>query len=243
MTTAPFIEADLQGFFPPDFEASERVLARLEDVGAVTPATPGAGPTRIHDARALQREAGRSEAAFFGEHGFVLLSHPSAVTSWDLDPSRPAGEQDVVRVYHPEVEALVRERLLPGRRLEIVQAPLQRRGPGSPNPEYGAGVHQDYGLTAEDYAESLEAFAPPEAVRWWRSQYERDEVEGYLVINFWRPVYATGPLVHMPLAVCEPRSVRLEDCVPFGLLDFAPTGRPTNQLALRRTSAGAITPA
>ena len=53
------------------------------------------------------------------------------------------------------------------------------------------------------------------------------------MINFWRPVYLDGPLQHTPLGFCEPHSVRVDDVVPMGLLDFTPTGRPTNQLALR----------
>jgi hypothetical protein len=98
---------------------------------------------------------------------------------------------------------------------------------------YASGVHQDFGVTADDYQKSLEAFTTPEIARGWRHRYEQDDVEGFMVINFWRTVYADGPLHHMPLALCEPRSVQVDDCVPLGLLEFAPTGKPTNQLALR----------
>ena len=57
--------------------------------GAEGMLTPEATPsTRIYDARHLQsaaaRESSFSDAAFFEEHGFVLLSHESAVEDWDI---------------------------------------------------------------------------------------------------------------------------------------------------------------
>lgn len=238
MTTSGFIETRLSGLFQPDFVAKDRVLTDLGGAveGMLAPdATPA---MRIHDGRRLQSEASGqpsfSEAGFFEDHGFVLLHHESAVEDWEADPAAPSPDSDVVRTYMPEIEALVRSRLLPGRRIELYQAPPLRRGPGTANPFYGAGVHQDYGLTADDYQESLDAFTTPEIARGWRQRYDQDDVEGFLVINFWRPVYMKGPLQHMPLGVCDPHSVPLEDLVPLGLVDFAPTGKPTNQLALRQ---------
>ena len=70
-----------------------------------------------------------------------------------------------MRTYLPEAEALVRSRLLPGRTIELFQGPPVRCGPGTVNPFYGAGVHQDYGLLPEDYADSLQAFANASARR------------------------------------------------------------------------------
>ena len=247
MSDAPFIEANLLGLLGPDFAAEGGLVARLEDLGAMMPSSDVIGTLQIRDARHLQSQA-RTDASFsealfsedlffedlfFEEHGFVLLPHESAVQDWDIEPSMPEASQDVVRTYQPEVEELVHLRLLPGRKLELYQTTPMRRGPGTPNPFYGAGVHQDYGLLPEDYEESLEAFATPEIARWWRHRFEQDDVEGYMVIDLWRPVYSNGPLRHMPLAVCEPHSVRVDDCVPMSVLGFSPTGRPTNQQALR----------
>jgi hypothetical protein len=67
----------------------------------------------------------------------------------------------------------------------------------------------------------------------WRWRFDQDDVEGFLVIDLWRPAYCEGPLRHMPLAVCEPHSVRFADCVPLSLLDITPTGRTTSQLGMR----------
>ena len=133
---------------------------------------------------------------------------------------------------NPEIEALIRDRLLPGRKLEIRQGPyLVRRGPGS-NP-YAQGVHQDHGLTPDDYMESLEAFSTPEYAQSWRAHYDQPDVAGYMVLNFWRTVYMDQPLQHMPLAICHPASVAPDDLVPAALVDFAPSGKNTNQLSLR----------
>jgi len=238
MPESPFVETNLFGFFGPDFAWESPVATTLEDLPVRLPAQDTIGLTRIYDARHLQAEAqaggGYSEARFFDDFGFALLPHESEVEDWDIDPSIAEMDQDVVRLYHPECESLIRSRLLPGRRIELYQGAPMRRGPGTPNPFYAAGVHQDYGLLPYDYQESIEAFATPEIAQWWRHRFEQDDVEGFMVIDLWRPVYSDGPLLHMPLAVCEPHSVRVEDCVPLSLLEFSPTGRPTNQLGLRR---------
>ncbi len=236
MSESPHVEARVYGFFASDHEIEGIIRSRMLDLGQIMAPPEELPPLRIEDARILQAraaEAGRSEAAFFDTQGFVLLPHASAVRDWDLDPSRPEAEQDVMRTYLPEAEALVRERLLPGRRIEVYQGPPQRRGPGTPNPDYATGVHQDYGLLPDAFEESLRAFTSADVSGWWRQRFERDDVEGFLLINLWRPVYLDGPLRHMPLAVCEPRSVRVEDCVPVSLLDITPTDLPTNQLSLR----------
>ena len=237
MPESSSLEVTLNALFAPDFVPDGPVAASVEGLQAILPPPESVGRARIHDARELQARAAHdphySDAAFFEEHGFVLLDHESEVSSWDLDAGRPEAEQDPVRVYHPEAEALVRERLLPGRKLEVYQGPPVRRGPGTANPTYAAGVHQDNGLTPDDFEEGLRAFTNPEISGWWRERFDRDDVLGFQLIDFWRPVQLEGPLRHMPLAVCEPRSVRIEDCVPLRLQGLTPTGLPTNQLGLR----------
>jgi len=237
MTNPAFVETRLLGLFGPEFAARGPIQATIGDHVPGMLAPDAAPALRIHDARQLQsREQARSthsEARFFEDHGFVLLPHESAVQDWESDPAAPNPDCDVVRLYFPEIEAVIRSRLLPGRGVEIFQAPLLRRGPGTANAFYGAGVHQDYGLTPEDYQEGIEAFTTPEIAQGWRDRYEQDDVEGFMVINFWRTVYSPGPLRHMPLGLCVPHSVEVSDCIPMSLLGFTPTGKPTNQMALR----------
>lgn len=239
MAEATSIEAVLNGFFDPEFVPTERIVTTLDQ------AWPGVLPpdanrtTRIGDGRALQHHAAEagggclSEASFFEEHGFVLLPHESKVQDWEVDLAQPDPNADVMRNYLPEVEEMVRQRLLPGQAIEMYQGPPLRRGTGTVNPTYASGVHSDYGLTPDDYQEGIEAFTTPEIAQGWRMRYDQPDVLGAMVINFWRPVYSDGPLCHMPLAVCQPSTVSAEDVIPMGFPELTPTGRPTNQSALR----------
>lgn len=236
MNKPSFIEASLNAFFKKNFEAKDRIMMKTD--GTVDGSyAPYVNPfIKIHDARRARAEnLALSEQEFFDKHGFVLLSHESAVKDWDKDAATPFSDNEIAHIYLPEVEKLVRTKIMPGRKIEIQQSPSSflRRGPGTPNPFYGSGVHQDFGLTADDYQENLEAFRTPEMGQMWRSQYERPEVEGFIMVDFWRPLYLKGPLEHMPLAVCNPNTVNVDDIVPTGLVDFSPTGKPTNQMALR----------
>ena len=237
------VETELVGFFRPDFIPTGRTLMRVGPDVTESPdgmlAAEDTPPARIYDARQLQAEAlakpGASEARFFEDNGFVLLSHDSAVEDWDVDAMAP--DNPLSRAYHPEVAALIQDRLLPGHRLDMWQGPPLRRGPGTLNPDYAGGIHQDFGLVIDDYQEALEAFSSPEIGKIFRARYDQEEVIGLVAINFWRTVGMKGPLRHMPLAFCHPRSIDVADVVPVGLIDFAPTGRPTNQTSLRYRAA------
>lgn len=217
--------ARLNGFYPRDFALTERQHF------AVGSTPPGIARTaqaiEIADARALQAAEGGSEAEFFARHSFVLLPHVSAVRDWD---------HDVPDVYRPEIDRVVRERLLPGRRVEVQQSPtVLRRGRGTPTPVYADGVHSDGGLDLDDYVHNIDAFAGAPAADWWRKSYERDEVEGLIWMDFWRTTNMTGPLTHMPLALCDPTSLEPGDVVRTAMTGIAPAGKPTHHLALKFT--------
>ncbi|MCR6658659.1 MAG: hypothetical protein NVV72_04685 [Asticcacaulis sp.] len=223
--------AILNGFIRRDLVIDGPVLIRVNGPADGPMPWEAAPPIAIHDARALQT-GDLPVDAFLAANGFALTDHVSQVADWDSGASQDQEKNDILRVYMPEIEALIRDRLLPGRRLEIRQGPyLVRRGPGS-NP-YAQGVHQDHGLTPDDYMESLEAFSTPEYAQSWRARYDQPDVAGYMVLNFWRTVYMDQPLRHMPLAICHPASVAPDDLVPAALVDFAPSGKNTNQLSLR----------
>lgn len=166
---------------------------------------PSTRPLEIKDARALQASA-RSEAAFFEDHGFVLIGDRMAVREWDPSAGAPA------RLY-PEIETIVRETLFPGRRVEVDQRlkPLCRGG--SDDAVYADWVHQDFGLTADDFERNLAGIATPEAALRWRSRYRCDDVAGCVAISFWRTIGMHGPLRHMPLALCDPGSVEMADVI------------------------------
>jgi hypothetical protein len=216
-------QARLNGLFAPDFAFEGRLSG---PVGA--PAEGMVTRPReidIADARELQGREGVSEAEFFRRHGFVLLPHVTAVRDWD---------RDFEAHYRGEIDAVIRERLFPGRRVEIQQGPdVLRRGRGTNTPDYANGVHSDGGLGLDEYVHNIGAFANAQAANWWRKMYERPEVEGFVWLDFWRTTNMAGPLEHMPLALCEPASVEIADTVPIGLTGIAPEGRESHHLSLR----------
>lgn len=218
------IETQLRGQFPAGFRATERInLSEL--VRNATGSPPQNPPTRIRDARALQAQA-RSEADFLAEHGFVLLDAPTRVTDW-------GNAEQVAEYYLPEVEAMIRDRLYPGQKVQIQQPPnVMRRGEGTNTPQYGLGVHSDHGTTADDFQRNVEAFTTPEIGAQWRAGLERDEVEGFISLDFWRTTNMAGPLKHMPLAVCDPTSLEAADIIPTALEGIAPGGALTCHVSL-----------
>jgi hypothetical protein len=224
------VTTTLNGYIRRDFEPDGPVLIRVN--GAAGPDAPweAAPAVDIRNARPLQD--GAPEDAFLKNHGFALLSHHSAVQDWDSGGAMPYAQNEIARIYMPEIDTVIRQRLLPGVPVEIEQGPyLIRRGPNANG--YAQGIHNDYGLTPDDYQESLEAWSTPEYAAAWRQRFDRPEVAGFMVINFWRTVYMDAALKHLPLAVCHPRTVAREDKVPAALVGFAPTGKNTNQLSLR----------
>lgn len=170
--------------------------------------------------------AAASEHEFFEKHGFILLDAPTAVVDWS------DGEGITAR-YIPEIEALIRRRIYPGRNLKIQQPPkVVRRGAGTDNPQYAGGVHQDHGTTAEEFQNNIIAFTSEEIGRRWREGFDSDRVESFVVLDFWRTTNMAGPLEHMPLALCDASSVDPDDIVPTALQGIAPGGATTHHLSL-----------
>lgn len=216
------IQAELNGFYTPGFASPARQRFPIGSSPLGLEDTPRT--VTIIDARALQTTEALPEAEFLSRHGFVLLSHPTQVRDWD---------NEVAGVYHPEIDRLIRQRLMPGRRIQIAPAPLLRRGRGTATPFYANGVHSDGGVGLEDHLHNMEAFAGAEAARRWRERYEQDDVAGLVWLNFWRPTNMAGRLEHMPLAVCDPTSLDARDLVQTGMTGLAPEGRETHHLGLR----------
>ena len=214
------VQAQLNGFLPPDFAGPLPTI----DLRNPPPPPQACFPAvEIGDGRALQSGAS-SEADFFEKTGFILLKHETSVEDWDNVPPS----------FALEVEEIVRTRLLPGRRVEIQQRPSpMRRGRGTDTPQYGQGVHSDGPLTADLYAANVGAFAGPQAQKSWTDRYDRDDVAGFMSIDFWRTTNMQDPLRHMPLAVCAPNSLGMPDIVPMDFLGIAPDGNMTHHLSLR----------
>lgn len=217
------IETQLRGLFPPGYVADGRVnLSELMRRGVGKP--PQLPEMRIEDARLLQADA-ISGHDFLEEHGFVLLHAPTSITDFG-DPAQ-------VAIYNREVEQLIRTRLYPGRSMEVSAPPfVVRRGQGTDN-QYAVGVHQDHGLTADDYQHNVAAFAGAQIGGQWRDRFEQDDVEAFVTLDFWRTANMAGPLLHMPLALCDPSSVDPNDIILTAFDGIAPNGGVTHHVGLR----------
>ena len=201
------VRAHLQGLVPP-----ESVAQRIFYPGDPAPGPdfdPSTLPLEIGDGRRLQADAA-SEAACFEAHGFALLDHH--LTGHAHRPDQ-LGADDYARLYQGPIDTLVREGLFPGRRVEVDQ-PLKPvcRG-GDEESAYATWVHQDFGLTADDFERNLAGIASPEAAGEWRARYDRAEVTGCVAISLWQTLGMRHPLQHMPLALCDPSSVEMADVV------------------------------
>ena len=213
--------------FPQDFQYTGRFPI---DLAVPPPPRPGNAPpplSDIHDARPPQAAAS-SPAAFFDAHGFVLLDHKTQVADWD----------NYKPIYETEIEALIRDVLLPGQGLQTMPAAasLARRGRGTEN-GYAGGVHQDCGLGADDYEQLVGSFAGPYVAQGWRKMYDQPHIEGFMMLDFWRPTNMSEPLRHMPLALCDPNSVAPGDILPTIVSGIAAAKTPTYQMCLRRNPA------
>lgn len=232
-------------------------LMRPEDIPPVT--IRDARPLQAQENDGSPTFLGR----FFDTHGFVLLQHESQVENWDSGTfdnqagyseemanlfgktreeiqaearaqSRKTTENEIATKYCLEIEDIIKNVLLPGKNLRVTRPEyLLRRGPGTANPFYGITVHNDYGLTADDFADNAQAFSGEAGAKGFLEEYERDDVEGYIMINFWRVVFMDAPLERTPFSVCDPQSIEIDDVISSGLKNFSPTGQITNQSSLR----------
>jgi hypothetical protein len=214
------VRARLNGFVPPNFQGSIPPFDARKPPAWIRNQFP---PIDIRDARELQSDAD-SEAAFFADNGFVLLGHETKVGDWS---------GDVCPTYFPEIEAIIRDRLFLGRRVEVQQDfKPNLRGHGTGAPQYGLAVHADVPVTPELYAQNVAASGSLEAGSEWLANYRRDDVAGFIGIDFWRPINMRQPLRHMPLAICAPGSVEAGDILPISAT-YIVNARMTNHLALR----------
>lgn len=149
-------------------------------------------PVLIRNARAI------GAPPSLDREGFALVRDPTAVSDF-------YDEDEIRRVYYPEIDTLLRTRT--GARRVVVFNHLVRRG----GPPPGTGekqpatplqvVHNDE--TMEHGGERLFECVPGDAAdladrRW-------------VAINVWRPI--RGPVQESPLAMCDGRSIAAADCI------------------------------
>lgn len=133
----------------------------------------------------------------------------------------------------PQVEEFIRDRLYPGRELIVMQPPRgMRRGAGTDVPQYGTGIHCDHDRTADDCQHNIGAFAGAEIAWRWRDAFDRENVDIFVKLDFWRPTM-DEPLRHMPLALCDPNSINPVDMISTALEGIAPNGAATWHIGLK----------
>ncbi len=169
--------------------------------------TPPAGqPQRFAPlaARKVMIQDGRPLAARFSldREGFQIRRHRTAVE--DL-----YDEAAITARYHPEMQRLVTEETGASRVVvfdHTIRTASLTRPDGSPAREPVHRVHNDY--TDKSAPQRVRDLLPDEA----------DELLGrrYAFINVWRPI--TGPLEHLPLALCDAGSLDRDDIVPSDLI-------------------------
>jgi hypothetical protein len=154
-------------------------------------------PVRIRDARSLK------PAPTLDVQGFALREHRTRVVDfYDKD--------EVVRVYYPELEKLVKEAT--GASSVVVfdhsvcgNSESSRSGTTIHEPVHR--VHNDY--TAQSALRRVRDVVPEEDAE-WLLRYRIVE------LNVWRPI--RGPLKTMPLAVLDARSLHPADFVASDLI-------------------------
>ena len=247
----------LNGLFPVEFpnnnaNGSQKVVISKGSIngpleGDSCPVVDIHNARQLHSGRVLTRD---NAAQVFHNKGFCCLPQQTKVEDWNEDYFKGTCcfgavncmGSDISNVYALEVEEIIRNLLLPN--YDVVEVvchnAVLKRGPGSKNNFYGSGVHQDYGLTMPDFLNSLASFDKSGYMAGMTSnKYARPEVQGFMVINFWRPIgqyTRENPLLSSPLAVCDPSTVKNEHTVHTGLDAGAIGGVPgaiTDQMGLR----------
>jgi len=200
------LEVNLPGLFRPEFSADNRQEAKkvafssdfslvsYSDEVRYADEDDDVPIVKIRDARTHQDTplTEDSAASLFHKKGFCLFPHETKVKGWNENFLKGMiFGSDISKVYAPELESIIRNYLLPEYHVVSVDVPpaVLRRGPSSKNEFYGTGVHQDYGLTLEDYKSTLAAYDPSgQAAKQVQKTFDTDEVHGLMVINFWRPI-------------------------------------------------------
>ena len=151
----------------------------------------------IHDARPV------ADRVSLDANGFALVGHHSAVRDF-------FDEDEVRRVYYPEVERVVKQ-ATGAYRVHIFDHTTRRRVAGAQDRSDAPRqpvqrVHIDH--TARSGPQRVRDLLPDEADELLKGRVQ--------VINLWRPI--KGPLLDSPLAVCDATTIDMADLVPSDLV-------------------------
>ena len=225
------MEIIFDGMVPAEWSESDVQDLILKRPGCNPPSISVKPISQVYDARVSQ-EMVKDEAEMFEECGFALTRHETNCMPWQAEQHSEV-YRNACNEYINELEAIVSQRLLPGAKLELFRAdPMLRRGLGSQF-DYTRGVHQDVGASIPDYVQNLKTIYSKEIADAWQARYAKADVLNYIVINFWRTTEMVGPLRHMPLAICDPKSIIRDDILSVSLPGATVGGERVDQTALR----------
>lgn len=196
LTRLPHVVADMNYLVP----MAERPRTYTFDPPAGMPRSNTehvAHQVEIRDARPM------ADHISLDANGFALVRHLSDVKDFFDD-------EEVRRVYYPEVERIVKQ-ATGADRVHIFDHTTRRRVPDA---EAQAGtprqpvrrVHIDH--TARSGPQRVRDLLPDDAGELLKGRVQ--------VINLWRPI--KGPLEDSPLAVCDATTISLDDLVPSDLV-------------------------
>lgn len=152
----------------------------------------------VHDARKV---AGLS----LDSSGFELIAHRSTLVDW----ASFQDDEKVRTIDYPEVEAALK-RFTGAEKVVIFDHTLRDSSATFGNAELREPVrrvHDDQTFASAPARVSKHLPAEEAA---WRLQRR------FAIFNFWRPV--GGPVLRTPLALCDARSIALEDLLPSDLV-------------------------
>ncbi|MBO0764009.1 MAG: methyltransferase [Hyphomicrobiaceae bacterium] len=193
----PWVKAELNYLVP----TRERPRTYTYDPPAGVPRSTAANEphiVQISDVRPILSEVS------LDTHGFDLVPHLSAVRHF-------YNEQEVKAVYYPEAEQLLKD-VTGADRVFIFDNTVRRRVPGAQDRLVGQPrqpvprVHVDH--TETSGPQRVRDLLPEQAEQLLRGRVE--------IINLWRPI--RGPLLDMPLAVADAKSVKPEQLIASDLV-------------------------
>jgi len=196
ITSLPYVIADMNYLVP----MAERPRNYTFEPPAGVPRTNTeheAHKVAIHDARPV------AGSVSLDANGFALVQHRSAVKDFFDD-------EEVRRVYYPEVERIVKQ-ATGADRVHIFDHTTRRRVPDAESQPDAPRqpvrrVHIDH--TVRSGPQRVRDLLPDEAEELLKGRVQ--------VINLWRPI--RGPLLDSPLAVCDATTIRFDDLVPSDLV-------------------------
>lgn len=191
----------------PVIRASLNYLAETKEKPVAYAYTPPPGvpqTTRRNDPRTVTIRDGRSiiNELSLDTQGFTLVHHDSKVVNFYDDA-------EVREVYYPEVERLLKE--VTGAIKVVIFDHVVRCAPKSRPGENAVRepaklVHNDYSFKSAP--RRVRDHAPEEAEELLKNRF--------VEINVWRAV--RGPIQESPLALCDARSLTVQDTVPTDLI-------------------------